>query len=340
MIHSSFKKAAVFLFSAGTLFAASVYAQSARPIVSSINASAASTTKISVSWVLPDRTEGSVITSLQIYRDNKPIVAQANIKNLTPVATVAGSITAYTDTVTDFREYYYAVISLIKPGTYTADSDLYYDEDYDTPQDTTGGKPYIILLPGVNATVNGVRVKSPVAKNAPIKKTTESAKEKLYGSDDMREQPLPFLDILGAAKVPAPKIGKTTEKKALSLVGGKQTHKEPVPLEPYLFEQDLMSPDGGDEYLLFDVLRTTFVKKNYPAATASLQRFLAQNRSQDVTNRADFYLAESLYFSGKYKEALSIFLELEDTFSPLSQKWIESSLELYAIPVSANHSID
>ena len=269
-----------------------------------------------------------------MYRDTKPIAGKDAISHLAPLATLSSTADSYTDIVSDFREYYYAVISITKPGTRVIDSELYYDEELDKPEDMTGGKPYLVFLPGVNTTVNGTRVKSPVQKNVPSKKTTESAKEKLYGAGDMREQPLPFLDILGAAKVPAPKISRKTEKQALSLTGGKQTHKAPEMLEPYYFEQDLMSPDGGDEYLLFEVLKTTFVKKEYQAAIVALKKFLAQNRTNSVTNRASFYLGESYYFSGKYHEALNQFLELQDTFSPLSQKWIESSLELFEIPAS------
>ena len=335
MINSALKKRFSTLITA-LFIAAGAFAQSSRPIVSSITAYAASATKITVSWVLPEKTEGSIITALQIYRDTKPIAGQDAVSSLAPLATLASTANSYTDTVTDYREYYYAVISMTKPGTFAAKSDLYYDEDFDKPADTSGGKAYIVLLPGVNATVNGVRVKLPVQKNTPAKKTTESAKEKLYGTGDMREQPLPFLDILGAAKEPDSVISKATEKKALAIAGGKQTHKQPVLLEPYYFEQDLMSPDGGDEFLLFEVLRTTFVKRNYPAATASLKRFLAQNRTAAVTDRANFYLGESYYFSGKYKDALNVFLELDETFTPLTQKWIESSLEFYEIPASEN----
>ena len=332
------KKGFAALTAAFVLTVTTAFAQSTRPVVSAITAYAASTTKITVSWVLPSKTEGSVITALQIYRDTKPLAGQNALAKLTPLATVSNTISSYTDTVTDYREYYYAVISLTKAGSYTSDSSLYYDEELDKTANSSGGKPYIVLLPGVNATVNGVRVKSPVKKNTVTKKTTESAKEKIYGAGDMREQPLPFLDILGAAKIPDPKIAKGTEKKALGLVGGKQTHKQPTLLEPYFFEQDLMSPDGGDEYLLYEVLSSTFVQKNYPASVAALKRFLAQHRTTDVENRANFYLGESYYFSGKFKDALNTFLSVEDEFAPLSNKWIESSLEQYEIPVSENNT--
>ena len=326
-----------FTFQMIFFFTGLLFAQTSRPIASDINASATSTTTITVSWVLPEKTEGEQIVSLAVYRNTRPITGNNALSISQKIATLPYNSVSYTDTLNDYREYYYAVISYTKPGDYERNSDLYYDEELDKNNNTGGGTPYEILLPGVNSTVNGVRVKSPVKANSISKKTTESAKEKIYSAGDLREQPLPYLDILGDSTTPDPKISKDTESKALSLVGGKQTHSIAIPLEPYYFEQDMMSPEGGDDFLLYEVLRTTFVAKNYPAATASLLRFLAQNRTQDVTNRAVFYLGESYYYCGKYEKALNQFLTIEDTFTSLSRKWIESTLELYKVPASENN---
>ena len=41
-------------------------------------------------------------------------------------------------------------------------------------------------------------------------------------------------------------------------------------LSPYVFEEDLISPDGGDDYLLFDVLKTTFIKRKYADAETEM----------------------------------------------------------------------
>ena len=105
-----------------------------------------------------------------------------------------------------------------------------------------------------------------------------------------------------------------------------------MPLEQYIFAEDMLSPDGGDEYLLFDVLKNSFIKKDYVRAADDLQRFLAQNRSAAVTERAHFYLGESLYFQGKYPSALSQFLLLTDAFPSLVNRWIQSALDLYQFP--------
>lgn len=320
------------IISLAFLICSAAFTQSLRPVVNSIEARAVSSTKIIVSWKLPEKTEGSSISSLLVYKDTKPIIGRESIEKLTPLATLPWSATSYTDIVKDFHEYYYAVLSLTREGSYEHKEGLYFDEDLDTVESTDEGELLMVILPGVNTTVNGVRVKSPVKKNEIPQKTTESAKERLYEKDEMREQPLPFIDILGSANIPDHKISTKAEKEALGLVGGKQTHLKKEPMDVYFFEEDMVSPPGGDEYLLFEVLRTSFVKGRYKESIAALNKFLSQRRTEETTNRATFYIAEAYYFSGDFEEAVNTFVVLSDVYPALTRKWIESALELYQLP--------
>ena len=141
------------------------------------------------------------------------------------------------------------------------------------------------------------------------------------------------MDILGDRRSAKKRqIGEEATRQALTLASA-QKDSEPEVLSPHIFEEDMVSPSGGDEYLLFEVLKTTFIKKKYEESAASLQRFLAQNRSQAVTERANFYLGESYYYSGRFPEALNFFLTLQERYPALSKKWIESTLDLYQIPL-------
>ena len=92
----------------------------------------------------------------------------------------------------------------------------------------------------------------------------------------------------------------------------------------------MTEPSGGDDYLLFDILKTTFIKKKYGECSEKLIKFLGQNRSKDVTNRAIFYLGECYYYTGDFSKALGQFLLLEDVYPALSRKWSESTLDLYS----------
>ena len=307
-------------------------AKGTRPIVTAICAKPYSQTKILVSWTLPQASEDLSIDSLLLYRSLRPIASASDIQAMAPIASLPAGTSTYQDSVSDYREYYYAVISMTRTG-YHEQTDLFYDEELDIKPESGPQTAYIVVLPGVNATVDGTRAKSPVAEIQGTETLSESAKEKLYNKDELREQPLPLIDILSAEEKHKSVISKNAELSALALVGGKQTHAKQPLLEPYIFEADLVSPTGGDEYLLFEVLRTTFIQKNYIASISALKRFLAQNRSKAVTDRANFYLGEAYYFSGRYKYALEQFLYLEDTYAPLSRRWIESTIEHYDIPI-------
>lgn len=325
-----FRKTGISLIVLLALNVYSITAQSLRPVVSGIEAKAVSSNKITVSWRLPKKTEGSSISSLLIYKDTRPIVSRESIEHLMPLAQLSWSATSYTDTVKDFHEYYYAVLSLTKSGGYEQEKSLYFDEELDAVEETDQGELLLVILPGVNSTVNGVRVKSPVVKKD-IPEKTESAKEKLY-PDGIREQPLPYIDILGTVNKPEPKISASSEDKALKLVGGKNTRRKTEPLDVYYFEEDLVSPAGGDEYLLFEVLSSSFVNADYVRAASALEKFLAQKRTAEVNSRATFYLGEAYYFCGDFEKAIEHFILLNDIYPALSRKWIENSLELYKLP--------
>ena len=93
--------------------------------------------------------------------------------------------------------------------------------------------------------------------------------------------------------------------------------------------RDRVSPAGGDEYLLFEILKTYFIKKQYTESITALRNFLAQNRTKSVADRASFYLGESYYYTGNFPAALTRFLALEDTYPELTRRWIDSSLDLF-----------
>ena len=210
--------------------------------------------------------------------------------------------------------------------------ELYYDEERDAPPSLNGGTPYLVLLPGVNTTVESCRINGNKAISSDTTNAILPPTEKSYDAGELREQPLPYMDILGNTEgLAGGKISVSAEEQVLSLISTVEK-KKAIPLEQYIFAEDMLSPDSGDEYLLFDVLKNSFIKKNYVKATKDLQRFLAQNRSQTVTDRAHFYLGESFYFCGDYPSALGQFLLLNDTFPTLTNKWIKSSLDLYQIP--------
>ena len=311
--------AVIFLFLIQTL-----NAQSTRSIVSGIKTEAFRS-KINLSWILPKKAEGTSVTALLIYRDTRPIENTDFFKKNKPVATLPPSTTSYADEVRDTREYYYAVICSVAEGDF-GETDLYYDEELDAVPESVESKPYYIILPGVNATVTGEGIKLSSKKEfTPLPKEN---KNRTYSENQMRDLPLPFMDILGDEAEHQKTISREAEDSARSLFEGRRKVQKEF-LEPYIFEEDIISPNGGDEYLLFEILKVSFIKRDYKKSVQLLSRFTLQNRNEKVLERARFYLGESYYFEQNFPMALTEFLSLKDAYPSLSHKWIESTLTLF-----------
>ena len=84
--------------------------------------------------------------------------------------------------------------------------------------------------------------------------------ETVYPDGTLRKTPLPYLDIIDGVGA-EPLVSDSTAAKVSSLTGGSQKAKKTGAMQPYIFEEDLVSPDGGDAYLLFEILKTSFVTK-------------------------------------------------------------------------------
>ena len=123
---------------------------------------------------------------------------------------------------------------------------------------------------------------------------------------------------------------KATAKKLAAGAEKKRT----APLNFYIFEDDLISPDGGDDFLLFEILRTSFIRKEYMECARALEKLLGTNLSHMVEARARFYLAESQYFCQDYEKAAMNFVTVYGDFPVLAKKWIDSSFDLMPLPKS------
>ncbi|AEE16423.1 hypothetical protein [Treponema brennaborense] len=288
------------------LASAALYAQTQRPIVSDIKAEAVSTTAITVTWRLP--AAFAKTANVLVYRSTEPIAERETIKRDQPVAEAAPGTTSYRDTLPAYREYYYAVVLKTADGT-----------------------PYDLILPSVNATIAGVRPENEVQPER-IQPESASAREKITDVDPegLRDQPLPFLNML-----PRPPerstISAETEKAAVSL--GSDSAGTPR-MTPYVFRNDKIKTESGEDSMLYDIIQTYFIPAQYEAAGAAITDFLQIKRSSDVTARSIFYLGETYYYLGDYRDALSAFLNVQDDFPELAARWIQASIEAYAIPES------
>lgn len=318
-----------------SIFRVPVFSQSARPVVTGINAEGTADNLITVSWILPKERQGIYVSGFKIYRNTRPIKDFRSLTELKPLAILPAGTISYTDTVNPSVEYYYAVLSLTKSGTKETEP-LFYDEELDSGTEQNAGTLLEVLIPGVNSTVIGARSVYYEKKQLSSEKTAAkqpTIEPKTYENGEIRELPLPYVDILGDGTKHEKTISKKTQETASSFIRQKKESVRTKKLSPYIFDEDLISPPGGDDYLLFDILKTTFIKKKYSDAAVSLQKFLAQNRTKETSARAAFYLGESHYFMENYDTAVSVFLGLAETYPQLTNRWIESSLDLYRAPI-------
>lgn len=264
-------------------------------IVQDIQAFGGKGNKISVQWENPKDPQNQ-ITGYKIYRTRSQITSYAQIQKLEAVDEVSSETTGYTDTVNDFNEYFYTVITV-----------------------TT--KPVQIVLLSYNSTVRGAKLKEQYKE--PPKE--DSISEKLYPEGVLRETPLPSINLSGEMDKKEADFSEATEAKTNSLITKNKTKEKP--LTQYIFEEDLISPDGGDDYLLFNILKDYFVQRKYEEAAVQLQRLAGTNINDNTRNRTYFYLGEAQYMMGHYEEAVKTFVKLENVYPVLIKKWLNSSLD-------------
>ena len=295
----------------------SAFAQN-RPVAKNISATSGQDKAIELSWEFPAKTQPKIL-GIQIFRRPRPYSAVQDLEGDLPVAELAADKKSYTDVLTANGSYFYAVLAVTQKGAYK------------------------IIIPGMNATTTGARPKIaavqeevPPVKNeeSPIKiddsALTESQRELLYADQKMRKAPLPYPGTLLGFDDGKTKMSLQSKKTAAEL--GSKKERAVIPIKsPYFFEEDMFSPDGGDEYTLFETLRAGLAPKKYAQSVELLQDFLSVHRDQAVTDRAQFYLGESHYFCKDYKSAIRCFLNVQDAFPELSKQWIDSSLDLLVI---------
>ena len=292
------KKKAI-AFALFTFFTATNGFSKERPIVKDINASHGSGTAISVSWTLPKESDPP-LARLFVYRSTKPIGSFYDLNETKPIAELEPDSSSFLDNVKDYRDYYYAVTGEVN------------------------GRQFDIILPSINSTVNGVHRKIPETK--PEVASFSSEKEKIHSSGSIRETPLPYLYYTeGQNKTPV-KMKKEVMDTGKELSKAHKMKSTKIS-EPYVFEEDLISPDGGDDFLLFEILRDSFIQKKYSKSEEQLKKLISTNRAKSVTERAKFYLGESYYFSGNYREAVLSFLSVYEKYPAVSKKWIDSALD-------------
>lgn len=276
-----------------------------RPIIENLEANSTELYKIKLTWTLPSMPSPK-IEKLYIYRDSKQITSYSQISNLNPIAALDKNSTFYIDNVQNTNEYFYSIIAETNDG------------------------PYKIIIPSINSTLNGIM---PLFKNTSNNSNQNIQHKETFtiNQNSKRVFPLPQINFDKNNDSKNNKI--TLGKKAIDAGNelGKGYNKKKYISKIHVFEEDLICPEGGDEYFLFRILKESFVKNNFATSVENLTDFLSVYRNKETTSRAIFYLAESYYFSGNYEKAIYHFLAVKDIYPELTKKWLDSSLDLYKL---------
>ncbi|MDR0503842.1 MAG: hypothetical protein LBH16_11040 [Treponema sp.] len=225
-----------------------------------------------------------------LYRGMQPIRQPHDLLNAVIVR--SGIETSFTDIPVAEVTWYYALI---------------YEEEI------SGGS--MGIKPGINATISAVTI------------TSAGTAERT-----LRPIPLPVLSrnvmpdgfFLNSIQRPQP----LSEASSVMLRNTQMPPKVPLVLKtPRIFTVDMQSPSSGEESALFQVVNEYFEKKDWEEARSGLLLYLSLPRSRDAEARARFYLGQTLYFTGKYKDALFEFLAIKSIHPEEAASWVDAVLE-------------
>jgi len=227
-----------------------------------------------------------------LYRSMQPVKQPQDLLNA--VVVQSGINSPFTDIPVPGLSWYYAVI--------------YEDE-------ISGGN--VGIRSGGNATASPVII--------PDDKTADNV---------MRPIPIPVMTIYNAVPE-SPFLTDLHNKRQIplsaeaekSVENSQLPSKGPLELKPpRVFAVDLQSPSSGEESALFQIIKEYFEKYDWEGARASLSRYLILPRSKDVEARARFYLGQTLYFTGNYKDALIEFMSIKSLHPIEASVWIDAVL--------------
>jgi len=240
---------------------------------------------------------------LLLFRSTLPVRSSEDLLRASSPVILNRNSSQYRDLPIPGVDYYYTVL----------DSDLF-----------KLGK--MVLIQGENST------------RLPVKLPLSSSRTGLpASSSQLRPLPLPYLHIDSGVEqgeeltsslpflLPEQieSLKPATNKAIARIFSGFSKSVSPeIQLE--ILEVDQGGNNGGEEYALKSILQEQLLQGNYSQAEALFNKFLSIRRSGDIEARTHFYLAQSLYFQEKYREAFLTFLLAMDHYYTQIQPWLEA----------------
>jgi TolA-binding protein len=95
---------------------------------------------------------------------------------------------------------------------------------------------------------------------------------------------------------------------------------------PKAFSGDLRASAGEDAASLGSIVRGVFANREWDAARTALLHYLSLPQTEQAQARARYYLGQTYYFSGQYREALLEFLSVRTLEPAEVSAWIDAAL--------------
>lgn len=229
---------------------------------------------------------------LVLYRATAPFTGMESLAQAIVVSSFTDTGAPYVDYPVPGVPYYYAVID---------ENDI-----------STGSARF-----SANANTNAVPVEVPASL----------VRIRGSGVPSLRPMPLPFLNPLSSPETTPATFSPETEKVIASLASYRAVGFAAPERVPYIFPADRETSSGGEDFVLKSIVSSGFASGNWPKTGSELGKFLSIRRTPAATARAHFYLGETLFFSGEYRDALLEFLLSQDLYYGQSREWIQYTLE-------------
>lgn len=250
--------------------------------------------------------------SIAVFRGTAPLLTRDDIVKAVQIWTGTGRSVKVQDFAVPGVPYYYAAI----------DTDAFQKNAWTiTSGKNTLAKPVEIPLGSRTTTVTGLNNQKPIrVMPLPILTLPDlgNVQPALDGTNQtMVNQPL---DAVTKARITSLTAG---------LKSGMASRKSPelLPSDRLQLEGRAIQAPSGESKALAEILAKDFTRTNWDESIRQLSNFLTLPLSRDLQAKGHFYLAQSYYLNGKYKEALMEFLFVQDELPDQAQPWIDNTLE-------------
>ncbi|MFW6338309.1 MAG: hypothetical protein ACOC25_05225 [Alkalispirochaetaceae bacterium] len=132
------------------------------------------------------------------------------------------------------------------------------------------------------------------------------------------------------ARIPSPRSLDPPTREALDEILLSAGEEPPPTMEPVILPSERVADARGTAATLTEIIQDEFSEGNYQESARLLSNLLSITLEPDIAARARFYLGQSKYFTGEYRNAFLSFLLAQQRYHTESTPWMERILRILA----------